>query len=112
MAMITNGRKRLINTAVIQIAPVHRPSNLTCQSLRGERVHRRRLTGVAFLPTTCRTATAFRPSTRVDWLVRIWSVLEESFFTIPGSDELIEVFDFRLGIAVGVCLGNQHREAV
>jgi hypothetical protein len=51
MAMITNGGKRLINTAVIQIAPVHRPSNLTCQSLRGERVHRRRLTGVAFLPT-------------------------------------------------------------
>ena len=50
---------------------------------------------------------SIRPSTRVDWLVRIWSI-----FTVPGSDKLIQVLDFRRGIAVGVCLGYQHREAV
>ena len=54
---------------------------------------------------TCRTATVSRPSTHIDWLLRIWSILEESFFTVPGSDELIQVLDIRIGIAAGVCLG-------
>jgi hypothetical protein len=33
-----------------------------------------------------------------------------SFCTVPSSNEPIQVLDFRIGIAVGVCLGYQRRE--